>query len=89
MIFYDGILETKKNEQLIDDNVFYVFVSMKNLEAPEYHIVPSDVVAAQISQTHIKWLNEKGKNGQKHKDNSIRNFEDPDDKYLNRWDLLL
>jgi hypothetical protein len=33
-------------------------------------------------------LSKLGRKGQAHKDNSIRNFADMDQKYLNRWELL-
>lgn len=29
-----------------------------------------------------------GKKGQKHNDNSMRQFKDKDEEYLNKWDLL-
>lgn len=79
---------TKKNEDLIEDNVFYIFVSLNELDNPEYHIVPSSIIAKQIKERHQKWLNTPGKKDQKHNDNSIRVFEDKENIYLNRWDLL-
>lgn len=36
---------SKKNEEIVDDNVFYFFVALNELENPEYHIVPSYIVA--------------------------------------------
>ena len=78
----------KKNEDLIGDNIVYVFVSLNELDHPEYHIVPSKIVAETIKREHNEWLNTLGKNGQKHNDNPIRKFSDKEDKYLNNWDLL-
>lgn len=79
---------SKKNEELVGPNIYYVFVSLNELDAPEYHIVPSAVVAATVKKSHQAWLDTPGKNGQKHNDTNIRNFEDKDDTYLDRWDLL-
>lgn len=79
---------TAKNENLIDDNVFYIFVSLNNLDIPSYHIVPSKIVAKTVRESHQKWLNTPSKNGGKHRDNNLRNFTDEQDVYLNRWDLL-
>lgn len=77
-----------KNEQLIGDNIIYVFVVLNGLANPEYHIVPSSVVAEYIHTYHQKWLMTPGKNGQKHKDTSLRAFEDKNDEYLDKWELL-
>lgn len=79
----------EKSENLTDKNIFYVFVNLKNVELlPEFHIVPSKVVAKYISNNHKEWLSEKGKNGQKRNDSTLRIFKDLDKVYLNRWDLL-
>lgn len=58
------------------------------LEPPEYHIVPSKILAETIKQSYQEWLNTPGKKGQAHNDTNIRNFTDYDDIYLNRWDFL-
>ena len=78
----------KKNEDLIGNNIVYVFVSLNELENPEYHIVPSKIVAETIKREHNEWLNTLGKNGQKHNDNPMRKFSDKEDKYLNNWEYL-
>ena len=78
----------KKNEDLIGDNIVYIFVSLNELDNPEYHIVPSKIVAETIKREHSEWLNTLGRNGQKHNDNPMRKFNDKDDKYLNNWDYL-
>lgn len=77
-----------KNENLIGDNIIYFFVSLNDLNSPEYHIVPSKVVAETIKNEHQKWLETPGRNGQKHNDNPMRKFSDYDNKYLNNWDCL-
>ena len=78
----------KKNENLIRDNIVYVFVALNELGTPKYHIVPSEVVAISIKTAHEEWLKTLGKNGQQHKDNSMRIFYDKDDKYLDNWEYL-
>lgn len=78
----------KKNEELKGKNIFYIFVSLNELETPEYHIVPSKVVADTIKFSYQMWLNTLGKNGQRHKETNIRTFTDEEDIYHNRWDLL-
>ena len=78
----------KKNEDLIGDNIVYVFVSLNELDNPEYHIVPSKIVAETIKREHNEWLNTLGRNGQKHNDNPMRKFSDKEDKYLNNWEYL-
>lgn len=77
-----------KNENIKDNNVFYVFVCLNGLENPDYYIVPSKVVAKQIHRNHIEWLKAKGKNGQVHNDSKLRNFTINDEKYHNAWNLI-
>ena len=79
---------SSKNEKLIGDNIVYVFVTLNKLGTPEYHVVPSKVVAQQISETHRRWLQSPGKKGQKHNDNPVRKFSDADNIWLDRWDVL-
>ena len=79
---------SKKNEDDAVKNVYYVFVRLNGLNTPHFHIVPGDRVAEAISIAHQEWLATPAKNGQPHKDNSMRNFKDPNDRYLDRWDLL-
>ena len=79
---------SKKNEELIGDNIFYIFVSLNELDTPEYHIVPSKIVANTIKKSYKKWLETPGKNGQPHRDTNIRVFLDKEDLYFDKWDLL-
>ena len=78
----------QKVETEVAKNLFFVFVRLNNLDAPEYHIVPRAIVAKYASDNHKKWLDTPGKKGQKHKDNTMRKFSDPDNKYLGNWKLL-
>lgn len=79
---------SKKNEVIKDDNIIYILVALNKLEEPEYHIIPSKVIAETITKSHKIWLATPGRNGQKHNDNNIRRFYDKEDIWLNRWDLL-
>lgn len=79
---------SKKNEALEGDNIVYIFVSLNEMDTPEYHIVPSAVVAERLRREHKEWLATPGKKGQRHNDNNIRIFRDMNDEYLNRWDIL-
>lgn len=79
----------KKAEEYFADNLFYVFVNLNNSqEYPDFFIVPSKVIAEYTKEGHANWLKTPGKKGQKHKDNPMRKFDDPKEKYLNRWNLL-
>ena len=77
-----------KNENIEGDNIIYFFVSLNELNVPEYHIVPSRIVAKDLREGHAKWLATPGRQGQKHNDNPIRKFSDTEDMYLNNWDCL-
>ena len=79
----------EKSEKMADDTLFYVFVNLiARDKLPEFYIVPSKVVAEYTSTNHRKWLETKGKNGQKRNDSSMRKFQDNKQEYLNKWDLL-
>jgi hypothetical protein len=80
---------SEKNEKLIDPNICYVLVNLKEGgELPDFYIIPSKVVANYISNDHKNWLSKKGSKGQDRKDNNLRKFRDSEKKYLGRWDLL-
>lgn len=81
-------LLSQKAESDTAENLFYVFVRLNDLAAPEYHVVPRAVVAKYVREGHKKWLATPGRNGKPHRDNSMRVFADPENKYRNRWDLL-
>ena len=78
----------KKNEEIIDNNIFYIFVKLNDLDTPQYFIVPSKKVAEYITRVNNEWLATPGKNGQEHNDSSIRIFNDDDNNFLGRWDYL-
>lgn len=81
-------LLSEKNECFFGANFFYVFVSLNYLEQPEYHIVPSEVVARRIKADYEEWLITPGRNGQKHNTNNKRHFKDRANEYLDKWDYL-
>ena len=81
-------LLSKKCEDIHGDNIIYILVKYKGLENPEYHIVPSIVVAERLKRVHQEWLNTPGKNGQKHNDNNLRVFDDKNNEYLDNWELF-
>jgi hypothetical protein len=79
----------EKAERFHADNHFYVFVCLSDYEKrPEFHIVPSAVVAEHIRADHSSWLARPGRNGVEHSDSAIRKFEDTEKKYLEQWALL-
>lgn len=79
---------SSKNEKIVDEDVFYIFVHLHQLDKPSYYIVPSKVVADTISKEHKDWLNSPSKNGELHKDSNIRTIRFDDDTYLEKWDYL-
>jgi len=79
----------EKDENLSSESLFYVFVNLNNgKKLPDFSIVPSKTVAKYIKKSHKKWLKTPGKRVKTHKNTDIRQFDDPKEKYLNRWDLL-
>jgi hypothetical protein len=65
----------------------------------EYYIIPSSVMAKNVSKAHQLWLSTPGVKGQTHNDNSMRTVRLPShgskgvsfwdiSEYLNRWDLI-
>ena len=80
---------TKKAEDNYSDNFFYPFVNLKGeMSRPDYHIVPSKIVADTIREDHALWLKTPGRGGKPHKDNPVRKFFDADGKYLEKWEEL-
>ena len=78
-----------KCESFFPENHFYVFVALGDpLERPRYHVVPSAAVAKYVRDDHSNWMDRPGRHGQAHVDNTVRNFHDRANEYLERWDLL-
>ncbi len=79
----------QKSEDYYADNLYYVFVNLNdNKKSPDYFIVPSKDVAKHAKDGHATWLSTPGRGGKVHNDTTMRKFSDPEEAYLNRWDLL-
>lgn len=78
----------KKVEADVAENLFFVFIVLNDLEAPEYYVVPKDVVARFVRDSHAAWLKTPGRRGQVHVDTPMRKFKDPSGSFRDRWDLL-
>ena len=71
-----------KNEKLLGENIYYVFVSLNEKDSPDYYILPSRLVAKSVSKSHADFLDGKTtKNGKKGGDTAIRKFSFEIDKY--------
>ncbi len=81
-------LLNKKAEDYYADNLFYVFVNLKDGQQPDFYVVPSKVVAAQVKKEYARWLANPGRNGRRHKDNPMRAFAVREDGYQNGWESL-
>ena len=79
----------EKSERFYSENHYYVLVALQAIgERSKYYIVPSKIVAEYISTTHSEWLMGKKRDGSPRKDSTLRKFKDPEDKYLESWDLI-
>lgn len=51
---------SKSNEELIGDNLFFVLVTLKGEnQRPDFYVVPSQLVARYIKETHRKFISMK------------------------------
>ena len=79
----------KKAEQYYSDNHYYVFVALQGLaQRPNFHVVPSRIVAEYTQTTHAAWLKGKKHDGSARRDSAIRKFDDHDNHYLEAWELI-
>lgn len=79
----------EKCEAVISSNFFYVLVNLDTESGyPDFHVVPSSIIANTIKKDHSSWLSSPGKNGRKRNDSSLRKFSNLEGKYLNKWNLL-
>jgi hypothetical protein len=62
----------------IAENLFYVFVLIDALDAPQYYVVPRSTVATFVRESHKEWLAAPGKSGQPHMDTDMRHAVYPD-----------
>ena len=79
---------TKKAEEDVAENLFYVFVCLPAHSAPSYYIVPRKIVGERVRREHAIWKDTLGKKGQAHGDSDVRRFRDPEGTYKDRWDAL-
>ena len=89
-----------KAEKDFGNKFFWVLCGLPKPESKdnfEYYIIPAMEMAKNTLEGHQNWLNTPGKNGQKHKDNTVRTVPIPPftsntgwniSEYLNRWDLI-
>jgi hypothetical protein len=89
-----------KAERDYGDKFFWVLGGIPKGDSTEtfvYYIVPSKVMAENVSSTHKKWLRIRGKKGQKHRDNKLRvvvmkqgdRYHWDLSTFKNRWDLII
>ena len=81
-------LLSEKAETDTAENLYYVFVNLNEIDAPEYYIVPRAEVAKYITEKHKAWLATPGRSGRARRDSTMRDFRDPEGRYRNGWDLL-
>ena len=80
---------SKKAETFHSKNHYYVFVALQDLgQRPSFYIVPSKVVAEYTFTSHSEWLKGKKSDGSSRKDTSLRKFNDPENEYLEAWDII-
>jgi len=80
---------TQKSESFCSDNHYYVFVLLRGVGLrPDFYVVPSKIVANDVSRAHSQWIAGTKADGSPRKDSAIRNFRDPDDRYKEAWELL-
>lgn len=53
----------------------------------EYYVIPSEVMAKNVSEAHELWLSTPGKQGQAHRDNPVRTVHLPPHKSASGWDI--
>ena len=67
---------------------FYVFVSLRGEEPPDYYIIPQSVVAGYVEPKHKAW-----RRADKKRKSDLRVFKQQDlprfEKYHNNWDILI
>lgn len=70
---------------------WFVLVSLTAPDTrPDFYVVPRNVVAAFSWSGHHNWLQTPARNGNAHRDSSIRNIRKRDlEPYRERWDDLL
>jgi hypothetical protein len=85
-----GWLLSKKNEELINENLVYVLVNMKKEgERPDFYIVPSETLSQEVRKGHLKWSETPGKDGGvRNGETTMRMFGDKEEMFLEKWELI-
>ena len=65
-----------KHEKMKRDLLFYCFVDFGSslTDAPKCWVIPSDIVASVLEETHQAWFVMEGRNGRKHQSTEMRRF---------------
>ena len=63
----------KKSENLFGKDIYYVLISLNELEQPEYYIVESNLIAQSMKEGYQQWIQQEGKKG-KRKETTMRKF---------------
>jgi hypothetical protein len=85
-----GFIVGRSPMKALDGNFFYVFVLLKEVDKPEYWIIPQSVVARTAESDYQKWI--KGKSAKSKK--APRTFKwshlesEVFQKYHNNWESL-
>lgn len=61
----------KKHESVSDKDLYYCFVNLGSANQDIY-VIPANVVAKVVSESHATWLSTPGKGGKPHKDTDLR-----------------
>jgi hypothetical protein len=89
-----------KAEKDFGDNFFWVLAGISSdgsAGAAECFVIPSTVLAKNVSLGHQRWLADPGKRGQRRKDSTVRTVHLPPkknyigwsiDEYRDRWNLI-
>jgi hypothetical protein len=96
---------SEKHETIRGERLFYCFVDFQSSDTvrPLVYVMPNDVVAKAIAESHRKWLAAPGKGVRPHTPNKMRRLIPFDktlqmagsaygagwlDKYLYKWKIL-
>jgi hypothetical protein len=79
-----------KAERNYGDNFFWVLGGIPEAEQNDqfvYYIIPSAIMAKNVSEGHAIWHKTPGKKGQQHRETNFRAVDLPPRKNLNGWDI--
>ena len=90
----------RKAEKNNGDNFIWVLAGIPRATSDSdfvYYIIPSPVLAKNVTKAHKKWLGDLGLNGRVRRDGSVRTVTLPPrtdyagwsvEEYKNRWDII-